>query len=377
MWHAAWGFYRRRRMARPSLCFSARWRALAGLAFASGALAGCGGSTPSSHDYTTAAVPPPGAPGHATIPITVRQTPAGSFLLVTVAVGGGKAVPVLLDTGSNGLAILRQAVGGRAAVQSRVQRLGAYGAEGIPTRGRLARGLVTIEGSPAVTTVKPVTFGAITSFGVIGRILAMEGAEGIMGVGQLPPSSTGAWSPVLLLRAPLSDGYTIALNAPGGPQLILGRPVKAKDSVTLPLLGPRVVAGPWGGPQTPRRYPDGSPAYQGLFKLCWRVVQRHACGTTLADTGSPQGFVGESVIPGLAHVGAMLAPGIPITVSTPPPRSIVVRSFVTSTQSPELITGYAAEPLSGVLGTGSSIYTTNTVAYDLAAGQIILTPTQH
>jgi hypothetical protein len=285
-------------------------------------LAACGGSSSSSNTATAIAGLTSRAPGHATIPVTISHTPAGSFLLVKVAIGGGKPTPVLLDTGSNALAILRQAVGPRAEVQSGVRRLRAYGAEESAVTGSLASGSVTIEGSPAVTTVKPVAFAAVTSFGPTGKAIALAGAEGVMGIGQLPPTPKTAWSPLLLLRPPLSRGYTIAVNAAGGPELILGRPAKLRTSVTLPLLGPRVVAGPFGGPQAPLTYPEGSRAYQGLVKLCWRVATRHICGTTLADSGgNPQGFVGESALPGLPHAGVVLASGIPITISTPPPHS--------------------------------------------------------
>jgi hypothetical protein len=341
-------------------------------------LAACGSSSSHSHTSTAAGtpVPVPVAPGDAAIPVTIRQTPVGKLLLVDVAVGGGNSTPVLLDTGSSGLAILRQAVGPSAAVRPGVRRLGELGGAGNPVTGSQASGSVTVEGSPSATTIKPVAFAAVSSFGPTGRVIALAGAEGVLGIGQLPPNLHGAWSPLLLLGPPLPDGYTIALNATSGPELILGRPVELEGSVTLPLLGPRVASGPFGGRRTPLTYPDGRPAYQGLFKLCWHVAARHTCATTLADSGgNPQGFVGESVFPGLPHVGPILAAGIPVTISTPPPSGVVIHTFTTSTQ-PDKYTAYVAAPNSGLLSTGNSLFFADTVGYDLIAGQVILTPPQ-
>jgi len=85
----------------------------------------------------------------------------------------------------------------------------------------------------------------------------------------------------------------------------------------------------------------------------------------------PQGLVRESVFPGLPHAGDVPASGIPITISTPPPSSIVIRSFNTSTQSDQLH-AYLPAPNSRRLSTGSSLFFADSVGYDLVAGQVLL-----
>lgn len=58
----------------------------------------------------------PSGARHATIPLTIVQGPNGTFLVARVAVGGGKPVPVLVDTGSISLMVMRQAVGRHAKI---------------------------------------------------------------------------------------------------------------------------------------------------------------------------------------------------------------------------------------------------------------------
>jgi hypothetical protein len=186
-----------------------------------------------------------------------------------------------------------------------------------------------------VTTTKPINFVAVTTFGATAPLLAQTGTQGTMGVGQLPQNSGGAFSPLPMLPSPLSDGFTISLSAAGGPSVVLGKPTKSASSVSVPLLGPRVPAGPFGGPQTPLTYPSGAPAYQGLFKLCWRVAGHQACGTTLADSGSPHGFIGNGLLPNLPDAGPLVAPGLQLSVSTPPPSNHVVLSYVTASKPPD------------------------------------------
>jgi hypothetical protein len=298
----------------------------------------------------------------------------GRFLVVKVAVGAGKPVPVLLDTGSPGLAVLKQAIGPQAKVQPSVGTAGSYSARSSTVTGSPANGSVTIEGSPNVTTTKPILFVAVTSFGATAPLLAQTGTQGIMGVGQLPSNSGGAFSPLPMLPPPLSDGFTIALSAAGGSTLVLGKPAKSGSSVSVPLLGPRVPAGPFGGPQTPLTYPSGAPAYQGLFNLCWRVGGHQACGTTLADSGSPHGFIGTGLLPNLPHSGPLVAPGLQLSVSTPPPSNHAVLSYVTASKPPDRALVYQGGSFAQMASTGIGLYFSNTVGYDLSDGQLIITP---
>jgi hypothetical protein len=315
----------------------------------------------------------PARVGHATIPLRLVEGPNGKFLVARVAVGGGKPVPVIVDTGSSQLMIRRRAVGRRAKISPRIRILGGYGVSG-SIRGSTATGSFTIHGLPSATTT-PISFGAVKSFGGVAVLLRVTGTQGIMGIGQLPPNSRAGFSPLLSLPSSLWKGYTIALHGAGGPKLILGRPTRAASSVSVALLGPRVRVGPFGGPHTPRKYPSGTPAYQGLFKLCWNVAGQKACGPTVADTGNTFGFVGGGLLPNVPHASGFVAPGLQVSISTPPPSSRVVRAYLTDARVADRLPLYLTmAPFRRMFSTGIGLYYANTVGYDLVKGQAVITP---
>ncbi len=311
----------------------------------------------------------------ATIPLRLVRGANGAFLVARVAVGGGKLVPVIVDTGSNQLMITRQAVGRGAKISPKVRVLGGYGVATNPVTGSTASATFTVNGVPSATTAKPILFGAVTSFGSVQVLLSATGTQGIMGIGQLPSSPGSFFSPLLSLPSPLWEGYTIALQGPGGPKLILGTPTRAASSVSVALLGPRVRVGPFGGPHTPKRFPSGTPAYQGLFELCWTVAGQKACGPTVADTGNTFGFVGAGLLPNVPHTGMFVTPGLQISISTPPPSSRVVRAYLTDAHVADQLPLYlTTAPFTRMFSTGIGLYYADTVGYDLVRGQAVITP---
>ena len=133
--------------------------------------------------------------------------------------------------------------------------------------------------------------------------------------------------------------------------------------------------GPFGGPGTPKRYPSGTPAYQGLFELCWNIAGQKACGPTVADTGNTFGFVGGGLLPNLPHTGTFVTPGLQVSISTPPPRSRVVRAYRTNAHVADQIPLYlTAAPYTRMFSTGVGLYFADTVGYDLVRGQTVITP---
>jgi hypothetical protein len=311
---------------------------------------------------------------HATIPLTRVQGVNGTFLVARISVGGGKPVRVIVDTGSGQLMIMRKAVGRRARISPRLRVLGGFGVSGKVT-GSTATGSFTIHGVPSATTTKPISFGAVKSFGGTAVLLSSTGTQGIMGIGQLPPNTKTGFSPLLSLPSPLWKGYTVALHGPGAPKLILGTPARAASSVSVALLGPRVRVGPFGGPHTPKRYPSGTRAYQGLFKLCWNIAGEKACAPTVADTGNTFGFVGGGLLPNVPHTSGFVAPGLHISIATPPPRGRVVRAYLTNARVADQLPLYlTAPPFSRMFSTGIGLYYADTVGYDLVKGQAVITP---
>ncbi len=316
----------------------------------------------------------PARVGHATIPLRLVQGPNGKFLVARIAVGGGKPVPVIVDTGSGQLMIMRQAIGRRAKISPRLRVLGGFGVSGKVT-GSTATGSFTIHGVPSATTAKPISFGAVKSFGGTAVLLSSTGTKGIMGIGQLPPNTTAGFSPLLSLPSPLWKGYTIALRRPGGPKLLLGTPTRRPSSVSVALLGPRVRVGPFGGPHTPKKYPSGTPAYQGLYKLCWSIAGQKACGPTVADTGNTFGFVGSGLLPNIPNTSGFVAPGLQISISTPPPSRRVVRAYLTDARVADRLPLYLTmAPFTRMFSTGIGLYYADTVGYDLVKGKAVITP---
>ena len=262
-------------------------------------VAGCGGSSSSSSTTTRSSSTASSTSQPATqasIPITIKQTPLGRFLVVNVAVGGGKPVPVLLDTGFPFLFMLNSAIGPHASLGSTVNPVVA----GHPFVGRTATATVTLEGTHSVTTPHRIQFLATNSLTLpaLIRYAGQLGIQGDIGIGQLFP---GFVSPLAQLAPPLSDGFTIALNAFGGPQLLLGKPTKTASSASVPLLPGSTPGVSLGGTQAPTHYPNGMSTYVGDFTLCWRIAGDHACGITTADTGNPSALLPQ-LLPNLPTV---------------------------------------------------------------------------
>jgi hypothetical protein len=349
---------------------------LAAILLAAG-VAACG-SAPSSTRAGSGS--PAGTSFRVSIPITIVRGPQGNFLAVRVSVGGGRPVPMMLDTGGPFLQVLPSALGPHVRYRSSSQLIPEYPHP--PVTGRVISASVSIEGARTVTTPRPIRLLAVSSFGASLSVFQQYGLQGDIGIGQLAGSSSGLFSglfsPLVQLASPLSNGFTIQLSGAGGPKLILGTPERTASSVSVPLL-PRVSPGvPFGGPGAAARYPNGLPTHQGFVTLCWQIAGERACGPTYADTGDPHAIVGEGLMPNLPTIGQevkALRPGLPVTISTPAPSNRVVRTFITRLRPPRLLPIYVgAAPLSDVLGTGIGLYLGNAIGYDLTDGQLVITP---
>ena len=133
--------------------------------------------------------------------------------------------------------------------------------------------------------------------------------------------------------------------------------------------------GPFGGPHTPKKYPSGTPAYQGLFKLCWNIAGEKACGPTVADTGNTFGFVGAGLLPNVPNTSGFVTPGLQISISTPPPSSRVVRAYLTDARVADQLPLYlTTAPFTRMFSPGIGLYYADTVGYDLIKGQAVITP---
>ncbi len=252
-------------------------------------------------------------------------TPNGAQPLIKVKVGNGRAVPVILDTGSVGLHIFAPGVNlGKGGGMTRTNKADSITyVDGTVQTGVVAKAKITIGG---VTTAKAIPFGLITRVGCVRSIpdcptsngiaaVVKQGSYGVMGVRfqPVPPGTPG--NPLVSLPAPYSNSYSMAMSGHSG-KLVLAAP-------TIP--GARLKLA-------------GSPP---KATVCWTIGSiRNVCEHTIFDSGNPGMVVfggplaNAPTFPG----SALVKPGTPVAASVPG-RSKPFWSFVAGrTQSKNTVT---------------------------------------
>jgi len=315
---------------------------------------------------TTTAAP---SPGTVSIPVTITTDASGTTrALVHISVGGGKSVPVILDTGSAGLQILTKDVGFvRASGQVATSTFGG----GAQLTSAQATASVTIGGvsTPASTGISLIQstgcapgFPTCSAGQVISSLLGTSGAVGILGIAMADDTAAIVpYSPLLQLDAPYRNGFTLSLPLGGPDSLTLGTPRSTADTVTVPMLA-----------ASPSTYPNGMPAWQKDVDLCWTINNnQNGCGTTDLDTGTQAAVITPAGIPGLP-AGGSVNPGYPIAVSTP--GGTPVWGYTSSTTPNDGLTVFGALPGPTQFNTGIAFFTSHVVGYNAVGGQVLVTP---
>lgn len=318
-----------------------------------------GGWTPPATPPVASAAPS-GAPASVSVPLSPMRTPAGgSCLLAEVAAGGGRPVPVEVDTGSSGLLLAASALGPTHQPAGRSFREGFVHAPMFTVDEVHAP--VSIGDPAGVSTPRPILIGSITDARALSGLARCGGAVGLLGVGvggadAALPTLT---SPLSQLAEPLNDGFTITLT--GQPATLqLGKPIVTPASVTLPL------------PPAHGTYPDGRQAYQRDVDLCWVIGPTRTCGRTNIDSGFSFPAIRADFAPTVAHHGALIPAGTPVTISAP--KGPVLESFTTTPAPPELRLTLADLFGQTQANTGIEFFHTNSVGFDITTGQVIVTP---
>jgi hypothetical protein len=315
-------------------------------------------------------------PSRNSIPVSkIIQTDGTPRAVVQVSVGGGPAVPVVLDTGSTGLHILASVVGpaGVTTVEP-ATATETYAAE--QYMGPIDAAPVTIGG---VASVGPVAFMSIQSVGCVSGSnclsptipdLIANGIYGTMGVslstfplGNLQQSE---YSPLLQLPGGES-GFTIGFSTAQSGSATLGAPTTTATSDAFALSA-----------ESPAANANGSGAWKvDSAQVCWTVDHRGpVCspGSTF-DTGTPQPQVNVGDFSGtIPTSGGYLDNGISVALSAAPGEA-PFWSYVAGSVPYVNQTGDTGLNGSAILGTaGLTIYFSSSVTYDAATGQVIVTP---
>src|ERR1700677_506102 len=331
----------------------------------------CSGSAGITQDIdmnatTTTTSPGPGA---AAVPVAVTTDATGVMrAIVHIRVGGGPSVPVLLDTGSAGIRILPGEVG-RSVQQTGQSETGTFGG-GLQLTSRVVQANVSIGGlvTPSSTQVSLIqSSGCAPGFPscVPGQgtkaILGSSGVVGILGVAMSgAAAATVPYSPLLQLRAPYRNGFTLSLPAGGPDSLVLGTPRATADTVTLPMV-----------PATPSAYPNGVPAWQKDVNLCWTFgIGRTGCGATDLDSGTSETVVIPGAVTGVTGTG-VVAQGVAVSVA--PSGGQTLWSYTTNNTPGDGLTSVGALPGTTRFNTGIGFFTTHVVGYDAKQGRILVT----
>jgi hypothetical protein len=337
-------------------------------------------------DGTTDGAAPVESADGATLPIQFATFADGYRKpTVMVSVGGGSAVPVLIDTGSTGLRILASAAG-KTGVTSSSTSLTQSFADGTEYTGTLATTPATIGG---LTTPAPIDLMLIDTVGCVGggtgcptptnqALVTDDKVYGTLGVSLAPPSGCASpiYSPLLQLPGG-SSGYTISSGATSG-SVVLGNTPSSPSAVPIAIDSAsftRTAAGSCSSECSSPTYPNGSrPWDTSTAQLCWSVSGGSpVCGRTTFDTGSEDAGIATASFPGVPTSGSALESGLSL-VLTAPGSSRALWSLTTGT-TPGTNRVSISSPASYLVGTtGSAFYFSGAVTFDAENGRLLITP---
>ena len=287
-----------------------------------------------------------GAPGtvaspkpNRTVPLHEVDTGSSTRDVVNVSVNGGPTVPVIVDTGSNGLLVPITDIGLRHLGLPTGFHISGYGTneagqtEGILTFNapiNFGNGIVTAPTQvnvPLFTVVHVQVTVALPHVGPVSlalpypdvppftHLLAGPGADGVLGVG---PSATGP-SPYPLLSAlpaPLNQG--VLINAPAG----------------YLEFGPSPLPGGVSVPGSPISTLDVRINHGPLMPVATAIDSGGEYGTL------PTSAVGHNTVPldvtPVLSLGQTLPPGTEIQFYDPHTHALVAQTTTTATQSPQV-----------------------------------------
>ena len=326
-------------------------------------IVGCG-SAPS------AAPASDGALAGRSIPLSVKTIDQGSTtrMMVQVSIGGGPAIPVMLDTGSQGLRVFADAVGSQGITPTQTNTSETF-ATGVRLNGVVATAPLVVGGLPTagpipIMVIQGVDCDPSVSFcqpqwASEAVVMADNfGAQGILGIGRMY-GHNGVFSPILQLEGGVPSSYSVHLSDSGNGQIVFGQPP------TSPLAT-------WSTP------PDGVPQQANginawndtAVAACWSIGGTPAtCVPTAFDTGSPAMNLAQG-LPGVPkpNAASILPNGIVVGLSSGADASPF--KSVTSGMSNDAM--MQSHPTAGAtqVNSGWTWFRLLTISYNVADGQV-------
>ena len=286
------------------------------------------------------------------VPVTTMPDSNGNpKVVVDISVGGGAAVPVILDTGSSGLLIDQAALGSQVDSSNSTPVTKQYLGEALS--GSLVQAPVTI-GSVSTPAIGVVAYDAATSpTGLTGGGIA----RGVLGIASEGVAGTAPYfSPAMQLPTPYGDMSTLAISTSGAGSWTLGPVPAAAGADSVPLQ--------------PIPGATGLNRWAKDMQLCWTfaAVTNATCGPTDLDSGASSVLVNTT---SAAASSATAATG-GTTVSLGDANGKQLWSFAVSTGSS--VSEIAVDSLgdSTEFNTGVGFYFDHQVTFDYAGGHALI-----
>jgi hypothetical protein len=327
--------------------------------------ASIGGQTPvpATDDPATSAQ---SQPQSASIPLLQRGIDFPH--IVNVSVGGGPSVPVMLDTGSIGLRILRKYVGPNVEM---TRRRVVYGYEsGLRYVGRLAYAAVTFPDADSPIATPPIGVQVIEYVHCPrGRLrCGFRGAMGVLGTRFYNQEHDEIFNPLAQLPGNLGSGYIVEVNET--PHLVVGLTPENTQGFHFVRIEPRPVERQGRGIE--RAWEVKS------IDACFSVNGGpSSCNVTSFDTGEAAGqfTLAQPIDPALMFRNGVLRPGQTVTMVVP---GILEQTIVSGEKfytNRYRITHHLVGRPPG-FNSGAQVFRHFNVAYDYQNGRVGFAPAE-
>ena len=288
------------------------------------------------------------------------------YLTLDVSVGDADPVPMLVDTASPGMRILKTKIDKRQVTRTSTPVTAQF-VDGTTFDGVEAKAVISFGG---VQTAEPLTFQLITKVSCqpqfpdcagAGGLKAYSKAQSFAGIFGIGLYSAPVYSPLSQLKGGAASSFSITSNPKAGSATLTLNSLPSGPATAYPV--PK-----WSEP-----LPNGVPAWaSNEANGCWAFgTDPPKCLPTAFDTGSPFLLVSEAV-PGSPPAGDITDASQLTLFSTGDPEPIwsVVAGDTPGKNRMTIIPTSAGE----AVNTGSGIFRSRTVTFDSRNGLVLVAP---